>query len=75
MPITRKPFARKPSQSIVKSAGGGGRTHTPFREQDFESSASANFATPASLMRRFSLWIVLHSVLQLRHETTCNEEK
>ena len=31
----------------IWSAGGGGRTHTSLRKQDFESSASANFATPA----------------------------
>jgi hypothetical protein len=30
--------------------GGGGRTHTPLREPDFESGASANSATPASLI-------------------------
>jgi predicted nucleotidyltransferase len=29
------------------SAGGGGRTHTPLRETDFESVASASSATPA----------------------------
>src|SRR5688572_29588171 len=28
-------------------AGGGGRTHTPRRERDFESRASASFTTPA----------------------------
>lgn len=31
----------------MKDAGGGARTHTPLRTQDFESSASANSATPA----------------------------
>ncbi len=31
----------------AESTGGRGRTDTPLREQDFESSASANFATPA----------------------------
>src|SRR4030095_10344542 len=30
-----------------KTAGGGARTHTTFRPLDFESSASANSATPA----------------------------
>lgn len=33
--------------SDLKSAGGGDRTHTPLRIPDFESSASANSATPA----------------------------
>ena len=28
-------------------AGGGNRTHTPRRERDFESRASASFTTPA----------------------------
>lgn len=31
-------------------AGGGGRTHTAFRLLDFESSASADSATPATLI-------------------------
>ena len=30
-----------------QSAGGGARTHTALRPLDFESSASANSATPA----------------------------
>ena len=29
------------------NTGGGTRTHTPLRETDFESVASANSATPA----------------------------
>ena len=33
--------------STRKTAGGGGRTLTPLREPDFESGASADFATPA----------------------------
>jgi hypothetical protein len=33
--------------SLQKSAGGGARTHTALRPLDFESSASANSATPA----------------------------
>ena len=33
--------------SDKKSAGGGARTHTILRSLDFESSASANSATPA----------------------------
>ena len=32
---------------VSESAGGGGRTHTLLRVLDFESSASANSATPA----------------------------
>lgn len=32
----------------INYAAGGGRTHTPLRELDFESSASANSATAAS---------------------------
>ena len=32
-----------------EGAGGGDRTHTPLRVLDFESSASASSATPASL--------------------------
>src|SRR2546428_9111496 len=35
-------------------ADGGGRTHTPFRVPDFESSASANSATSALWRRRLS---------------------
>ena len=33
--------------SIKVGAEGGTRTHTPLRTPDFESSASANFATSA----------------------------
>src|SRR5439155_8057329 len=33
--------------SVRESAGGGARTHTALRPLDFESSASANSATPA----------------------------
>lgn len=33
--------------NISISASGGSRTHTPSRELDFESSASANSATEA----------------------------
>ena len=40
------------SRREMKSTGGRGRTDTPLREQDFESSASANFATPAFFKRR-----------------------
>ena len=36
-------------RNFSTNTGGRGRTDTPFREQDFESSASANFATPAFL--------------------------
>ena len=41
---------RSSSQRRVRerSAGGGNRTHTPRRERDFESRASASFTTPAS---------------------------
>ena len=50
-----KPFGRELSASFQKltggkNAGGGGRTHTPLRETDFESVASANFATPAGVV-------------------------
>ena len=38
----------------LKATGGRGRTDTPLREQDFESSASANFATPAWIAGTFS---------------------
>ena len=34
-------------RSDKKTAGGGARTHTILRSLDFESSASANSATPA----------------------------
>src|SRR5258708_39051688 len=34
--------------SVRRCAGGGARTHTILRSLDFESSASANSATPAS---------------------------
>jgi hypothetical protein len=34
-------------RSMKKIAGGGARTHTILRSLDFESSASANSATPA----------------------------
>ncbi len=40
-------FASHPSQRSDKTAGGGARTHTILRSLDFESSASANSATPA----------------------------
>ena len=33
---------------MFSGADGGGRTHTPFRIPDFESSASANSATSAT---------------------------
>src|SRR6266446_2033622 len=33
--------------NLRESAGGGARTHTALRPLDFESSASANSATPA----------------------------
>ena len=36
-------------QSFLHYAVGGGRTHTPVKELDFESSASANSATTACL--------------------------
>jgi hypothetical protein len=41
--------ARDASQSgvLLELAGGGARTHTTLRSLDFESSASANSATPA----------------------------
>jgi hypothetical protein len=35
------------SDVLVNRAGGGARTHTALRPLDFESSASANSATPA----------------------------
>ena len=35
-------------QRRMRSAGGGARTHTALRPLDFESSASANSATPAT---------------------------
>ena len=34
-------------EKALVGADGGGRTHTPFRVLDFESSASANSATSA----------------------------
>ena len=37
------------SPLIFSGADGGGRTHTPLRVPDFESSASANSATSAAL--------------------------
>ena len=41
---------RYPPDTEINTSGRG-RTDTPLREQDFESSASANFATPASGIR------------------------
>ena len=38
---------RSQQANLFQSAGGGNRTHTLLRELDFESSASANSATPA----------------------------
>ncbi len=40
-------FVGEVEQINEVGTGGGGRTHTPVREPDFESSASANSATPA----------------------------
>src|ERR1700743_927325 len=41
---------KKPlNKRLFPYAGGGTRTHTSLRTQDFESSASASSATPASL--------------------------
>ena len=37
-----------PPPARVSGAGGGTRTHTPLRIQDFESSASTSSATPAT---------------------------
>ena len=48
------PNARRPTPNVERrtlneeDAGGGARTHTTLRPLDFESSASANSATPAS---------------------------
>ncbi len=47
-PVSRPPRGVQGVRSL-KNAGGGSRTHTPLRAQDFESSASANSATPAAL--------------------------
>src|SRR5437667_5106120 len=45
--------ARDASQSdvLLGLAGGGARTHTILRSLDFESSASANSATPAFTLK------------------------
>ena len=45
--------ARGPARSLAcysSSTGGGTRTHTTLRPLDFESSASANSATPAKVV-------------------------
>ena len=42
-PTARESFIHQ----LSRDTGGRGRTDTPLREQDFESSASATFATPA----------------------------
>ena len=39
-----------------KPTGGGGRTHTPLRETDFESVASASSATPAKVSCIIVYW-------------------
>src|SRR5204862_7401767 len=39
--------AQRSTCDVRESAGGGARTHTALRPLDFESSASANSATPA----------------------------
>src|SRR6266403_728800 len=39
--------AQRRTPNVRGSAGGGARTHTALRPLDFESSASANSATPA----------------------------
>ena len=44
-------------------AGGGARTHTILRSLDFESSASANSATPASQVNQRVAAIFLARVL------------
>src|SRR5436309_8834174 len=50
--------ARDASQSdvLLGLAGGGARTHTILRSLDFESSASANSATPASRKLKLRSW-------------------
>ena len=45
--IVRRSVYRAETQDPVTRAGGGARTHTILRSLDFESSASANSATPA----------------------------
>jgi hypothetical protein len=44
--LGRTLVSRRPDVLFV-GAGGGNRTHTPRRERDFESRASASFTTPA----------------------------
>ena len=41
-------FRHSRSSLILLTAGGGDRTHTPFRARDFKSRASASSATPAT---------------------------
>ena len=43
-------FSSVPRGRLDKPTGGGGRTHTPLRETDFESVASASSATPAKVV-------------------------
>ena len=46
--IVRRSVYRVRKRKILRGgAGGGARTHTILRSLDFESSASANSATPA----------------------------
>ena len=58
-----KQYVKSP---INYGAGGGGRTHTLSRVLDFESSASANSATPATNIikpLRMNRWLPIDPVL------------
>src|SRR5436305_5965186 len=48
MPLNVERPTSNAQRSMKRIAGGGARTHTTLRPLDFESSASANSATPAS---------------------------
>ena len=48
---TRSNKSLESLESLDCGTGGGARTPTPLREPDFESSASANSATPAPRRR------------------------
>src|ERR1035441_5774350 len=63
---------------IIDGADGGGRTHTLSRVLDFESSASANSATSATLITKHLCRLVLVDVdavllfvLEIGHAKQC----
>ena len=49
---------------FIISRGGGTRTHTPYKDPDFKSGASADSATPPGFGREYSSYSFVSSALQ-----------